>query len=254
MAVNVYAPPQTAVLSNGGFNPDNQSADSAARGAGYYWDPVQNKYVKGDMTSAQAISRANTQADYINTLFGRLPQSLTGLAASGGYNLGGIPHIQDYGGPASIKAVNPADPSAANAARFGAAKDQAGESAAASLRALRGELAASGQMGSGGGNDAIRQALKSAAQPVNDVIRSQSVQDQQTNNQFAQFNTQMQLAQRGQDATLLAAQRQADLAQRSQDISMRGQDLQAQEAAAASQKQVLAGLLGSLNISASSSD
>lgn len=231
----------------------NVSQDAAAASAGYSWDPVLAKYVKHQYSPQEAAQRQGT---YINTLLGQLGTdtgSLFGLRNAYNTNgVGAVPHVGDYAGaPSSLTPVNPANPSAANAAAFAAAKDKAGASAGASIRALRGLLANQGQLGGGPAAGAMRQAVETANQPVNDVIRQQQVQDQQTNNQFAQFNAQLQMAQRQQDATMRQAQEQAAIAQRGQDVALRGQDIQQQEAAAQRSQAILAGLLGSLNINAS---
>jgi hypothetical protein len=237
----------------GGQGPNsNMSGDMVANAAGYFWDPVQNKYVKG-MNQQIAAGQALNQGSYINTLMGQIAGgpagSLMGLNTAAG--IGREPGVSISSGQPGVGDVAPADPSAANAATFAKAKDAAGQSARGSLTGLRESLAERGMLGSGAGASAERVALERANQPVNDVIRQQAVQDEQTNNTFALANLQSKLSQRAQNLQEADAVRAAQLGQRSQDITQRGQDISRQESQAAINAQILKGLTSSFNINAS---
>lgn len=167
----------------------------------------------------------------------------------------GAPGSSTYSTVPRVQAV---DNTAANAARFGQAKDQAGQTARASLTALRDELGGRGMLGGGVEAGATSGLIERAAQGSNDMTRQNAITDANQANENAQLNYTGSITQRGQDESLYATTRGQDLnAQqgrdanalqyRAQDITQRGQDISQAQGLAAQQQQSLQGLLSVLS-------
>ena len=143
-------------------------------------------------------------------------QESSGLPLLGGsWSSGG-----GAGGPGGAPGpqVQMPDTTAANAAIFARAKDQAGQTAKASLQSLRESLGARGMLGSGAESGATADIIQRAAQGSDEITREQSIQD------AGNLASNARAAYQGA-------------------IQQRGQDISAQQASAARQQQALQGLL-----------
>ena len=118
------------------------------------------------------------------------------------------------GGGATVPQVSMPDTSAASAAAFGRAKDQAGQTARASLTALHNELASRNMLGSGVEGGETARIIGRAAGGANEMTREQAIQDAQAGMSRASQEYQGRIAQRGQDidaAQAAASRRQQSL-------------------------------------------
>lgn len=129
--------------------------------------------------------------------------------------------------------VQPVDMTASNAATFGAAKDQAGQTGRAQIDSMNGLLGAAGMLGGGAQAAGTRDVVEQAGQGVNDVTRQNAVTDAGQRLSVAQGNQSAGLTGRGQDIGVAQANQGAQLAERGQDIS--AQQAQAQLAMAQAQ-------------------
>ena len=150
-------------------------------------------------------------------------QALKALQEASGLNLLGSGSSSGFGGAggAGVPRISMPDTTAANAAVFARAKDQAGETARAALTGLRGEMAGRGILGSGIEGGETANIIGQAAGGVNEITREQAIQD--AANQARLAGTQYQ-----------------------GDITQRGQDINNQQSAAARQQQMIQGLLSVL--------
>lgn len=118
------------------------------------------------------------------------------------------------GGPGSTQSLTgqiaPIDMSAANAATFGAAKEQAGQTARSEIDSARGLFGAAGMLGSGAEVEEAGKVAEDAASKVNDITRQNAVTSAQQGLDIAKANQSAALEQRGQD--IAAQQAQAQLA------------------------------------------
>lgn len=137
--------------------------------------------------------------------------------------------------PASTPHIAPVDFTAANTAAFATAKDQAAQTARASLNSLAGELSARGMGGAGYEAGEIGKRVVTAADSIGAAGRAQAQHEADLGAQAASENYQGDIAQRGQDTSMAEADanRRASLASTafSGGITQRGQDLASQEAA-----------------------
>lgn len=161
----------------------------------------------GDPGGYYSVATTNTPSSSLSGLL-----SATGLssgATTTGAAPGADPNLQINPGaiPPSVAA---ADPTAANAATFASAKDQAGETGRSTIDSMNGLLGAAGMLGGGAQAAGTLAAVEQAAQGSNDVTRQNAVSDVATNNAIAQTNQAAQLTERGQDIS--AEQAQAQLA------------------------------------------
>lgn len=171
-------------------------------GGGYLYNPETGGFQR---TGAQKGTNAGEALKAL--------QSSSGLNLLGSFNADGS-GAGGPGGPGGpVPHVGPADPTAANAAAFARAKDQAGETARGALTGLTSQLGAHGQLGSGAGARATGGIVNRAAQGSNEITREQAIQGVDTNNRFAETNYQGDITQRGQDlaAQEAAANRSAQL-------------------------------------------
>lgn len=100
---------------------------------------------------------------------------------------------------ASTPTLTMPDTSAANAASYAAAKDQAGQTSGAALRSLQNVMAGRGLSGSNLEADQARQIIQNTAQGINDVSRTQAINNTQLAQQAAELQYQGGITQRGQD-------------------------------------------------------
>ena len=130
-------------------------------------------------------------------------QALRALAEASGLPLLGSSSSSGAGGMGggvgSLPAIAMPDTSAANAAAFGRAKDQAGQTARASLTALRNEMAGRGLRGSGIEAGEVGKTIARGAAGVNEFTREQAIQDAGNAADLAKQEYQGRITQRGQD-------------------------------------------------------
>lgn len=197
------------------------------------------------------------------------------IGAGGGG--GGLPGYEtfDTGGGGGSSAAAPraqidvAKQSAANAATFGRAKDQVGQTGAGALTGLRSALASRGMLGGQGEYRGTSAVANRGQGELGEVSRSMAEHDADTSNQFALANLGADVTQRGQDLSTGTARRGQnmdytlggrgqDITQRGQDITQRGQDIQFAESEAqlkmtkslqeaADRQKILQGIMGAIN-------
>ncbi len=95
--------------------------------------------------------------------------------------------------------TGPSKEEAARAAAFGRAKEQAGQTAAASLKALEDVMAARGLRGSTIEGNATADVLTGGLHELNDLVRSQSISDNNRAGTIADRDYQGNIVKRGQD-------------------------------------------------------
>jgi hypothetical protein len=128
------------------------------------------------------------------------------------------------------------DNTAANAASFATAKDQVGKIGRASLDALRGELGATGQLGSGAEVQGVRDVIQSGAGELGQVSRDQAITDAGHKADIAKTNYLGSVTQRAQDVGSQEAQ--ARMAQEAR-IADQNNLFRQQQAASQNQLQTL---------------
>ena len=180
------------------LNPGSQQARSGAMVD--YWNQHPQDRLAQDLNPM--LGPASNLRDAMASLSGG------NMGAGGGGGMGGGTGFTGGGGTGgslpymmsdSLAAPTPPDMSAANAAVFGRAKDQAGQTGRASLQSLRDELGATGMLGSGAEAQGVRDITQSAAGQLGDVTRDQAIQGANQQADFAQMGYQGQVAMRGQD-------------------------------------------------------
>lgn len=132
---------------------------------------------------------------------------LLGASSGGGGSTTGVPSIS---GGTPIADVKPVDMTAANAATFGAAKDQAGQTGRAEIDSMNGLLGATGMLGSGAQVQGTKDIVEQAGQGANDITRQNATTTAANDLDIAKTNQATQLAERGQNIS--AQQAQAQLA------------------------------------------
>jgi hypothetical protein len=131
------------------------------------------------------------------------------------------------------------DMTAANAAAYNTAKDTVGKTGQSALSGFRDTLAGRGLLGSGIEAQGTEQLAESGAGQLGQVTRDQATKSADLAQQTALANYQGGIAQQGQQLGAATAQR--------------GQDIQAQEAAATRNQNVLLGLLNAFKPGSSGS-
>lgn len=140
----------------------------------------------------------------------------TGGMGGGSVGVGGagtagvLSSATGIGGSSGIPGIAPVDMSASNAATFGAAKDQAGQTGRSQIDSMKGLIGAAGMLGGGAEAAGTRNIVEQAGQGVNDVTRANATNTAASNLDVAKTNQASQLTQRGQD--IAAQQAQAQLA------------------------------------------
>lgn len=128
------------------------------------------------------------------------------------------------------------DQSAATAAAFAHAKDQAGQMTRASLDSLAGELGGQGMLGSGAQLKGAAGILAKGTNLLGEESRMEAQKSADIAADFAKTGYEGSITQRGQDIGQQTAYRGQDIGRstsaRGQDIEQRGQDIQSQEAQA----------------------
>lgn len=132
--------------------------------------------------------------------------------------------------------IAPLDFKAANSAAFATAKDQAAQTAGASLQGLQQALAGRGMTGGGYEAGQIGQTLAREANTIGEAGRAEAVHEADLAARAGEANLSSQVAQRGQDIGQQesGAERAARAAEAaySGGIAQRGQDISAAEEAA----------------------
>lgn len=163
-----------------------------------------------------------------------LPASLRGLIDPSGSSSSSsssaafsVPGVGDFGwsglgssdGPAAVKPVAPVDLTSANSAAFATAKDQAAQTARASLDALSGELASRGMGGAGYEAGQIGGNLSREANTIGAASRAEAINEASLRADENKTNYEGSIAQRGQDISAAGQRLSAGVATRGQDIS-----------------------------------
>lgn len=154
---------------------------------------------------------------------GSYPQS----PARGGNT--GTPSSQNYAPmeDTPTDTIAPIDLTAANTAAFATAKDQAANTAQASMTGLQSALSARGMGGAGYEAGQIGQTLSREANTIGAASRSQAQHEANLRAQQTIANLNAQVAQRGQTLGAKVAQRGQTIGA---DVTQRGQTIGAQEA------------------------
>lgn len=190
--------------------------------AGYQWDPVQGTYIRSPQSAGTNVNTF-TNAALGTSASGLL--SAAGLGGAGGAGgsagvggggggVAGVPGsgstVGTVSGGPGVGNIAPIDQHAADAATFGAAKDQAGQTGRAQIDSMKGLMGAAGMLGGGAEAAGTRDIVEQAGQGVNDVTRQNAVTEAGSNLDVAKTNQATQLAERGQNIS--AQQAQAQLA------------------------------------------
>lgn len=138
-----------------------------------------------DVTDNEAEIQQRLAEQRLRALQGLLGQFGFGSPATS-------PNIPAPGGPAG-------DENLARASAFARAKDQAGQTARASLTALEGLMANRGQAGSGLEGELSAGIISGGAGRVNEFTREQAIQDLNRAAEISDRNYQGAITQRGQD-------------------------------------------------------
>ena len=179
---------------------------------GYEYDPVQMSYVRTPTSAGQNV------ADFTKAALGGT--GLSGLqTAAGNIGVGGAGTAGvsapatggPVGGGGQIPGIGPIDTSAATSAAFGAAKDQSGQEAQASLKSLRGLMGAEGLAGSGLEAEGNKGIVEKALGEMGTASRQNATTQASNALTEAEQNQNAAITQRGQD--IAAEEANASLAQ-----------------------------------------
>lgn len=225
---------------------------------GYTWDEVKGEWVHSPTQQGQAVNEFNTAA---NPSLASLLSSITSGGGAPAAN-GGAPNAAPGSSSGSASSVGtngfgtsgvsggnrlptlqmPDQTNATNAA-FATAKDKVGKTSRASLDSLRGELGATGMLGSGAEGQLTRDVITSGAGELGQVSRDQAGKQADLAADFAKTNFAGGITQRGQDVSASEAAARLAQEQRLADASL---SFQKQQAASQQQLQMLQLALGSL--------
>lgn len=193
-----YADPAHGVLGSYSPNPEvttNQyqtdpTAGTSVTGKGSVstdaYAGQQQSQLDAQLSKQKMDQAAKLQADAEQRRLGYL-STITGQQS---------PQVPNQAGPA-------ADEGAARAAAFARAKEQAGSTALASLKALSDVMAESGKMGSSVEGNAKASIIGGAGHDINDFTRTQLIQDLDRAAEVGDRNYQGQVTQRGQNLSLI---------------------------------------------------
>lgn len=192
--------------------------------AGYTYDPVKMSYVHSPTQQGQAVNEftkaaspalAGLMAGGTGVGSGTVNGSPYGGGSGGGTastgNNTGSPAGGLMGASGRLPALTLPDQTESNAASFATAKDTVGKTGRASLDALRGELGATGNLGSGAEVQGVKDIIQSGAGELGQVSRDQAVKNTDLKTDIAKTNYAGGITQRGQDVS--AQEAQARLAQ-----------------------------------------
>lgn len=209
------------------------------------WYAAQNQDVirrTGVAGTAAGTGEANYLAKVSPSLAGLYAATGVGGDSGSGGGVGAPPVASDTltrggaptpSGPASIA---PVDFSKANTAAFATAKDQAAQTADASMRGLSGALAARGLGGAGYEAGQIGNTLSREANTIGAAGRDEARNEAALSAQASGENLSAGVTQRGQDIGAQEAEANRESQARSEAysgaITQREQDIQQQESAA----------------------
>lgn len=237
----LYRQPTTPNNATGNLDPRNE--------AGMRWNPETGRYER--TPAAQGADQgAYTDAAIPPSLRGIL-DTIPGMGGSGGpggtggpggYGGSGVPTGAGPGGKAGGSGVaGPQLPDAKSAtdAAFATAKDRSGQISRAALDSLRGELGATGNLGSGAEVQGVRDIISAGAGIEGQATRDAASKQADVAADFAKTKYAGEVTQRGQDVQAQEAQARLAFEQR--------------EAAAQRQMQLLTLALSGINGSRPSS-
>lgn len=185
------------------------------------------------VNNPQGYSQTSDGVFHAPTQFGPQLQAINALSGMGLFGSGSSSSSSSGSATApKVPNVQGPDTRAANAATFARAKDQAGETARGALTGLRSQLAGRGMLGSGMEAKVTGNIIGKGAQGLNEVTRSQAIQDVNTTENRANQTYAGDITQRGQDLN-------AQQAEFNRQAQMRSQQSQ-------QQAKMLQGLLGSM--------
>ena len=150
------------------------------------YEQQQQTQLESILSKDRAANAANLQAEAERRRLGYL-STVTGQQS---------PQVGPQGGPSF-------DENAARTAAFARAKEQAGSTALASLKALQDVMAESGKTGSSIEAQGISNILGGAGGAVNNFTRTQLIQDLNRAADIADRNQQNAITQRGQNLSLI---------------------------------------------------
>lgn len=204
-----------------------QTPYQLATGAGYMWDPVQRTYIKSPAALGGQLNTLATSAlgvasgPLLSGIAGGGLGPLSAAAGIGGGSIGvggaGTPGVVGAGtggpvsGGAGIPGIGPIDTSAATSAAFGAAKDQSGQEANASLKSLQGLMGAEGLSGSGMEAEGEKGIVENALGEMGSASRANATTQANNALDLAKTNQAAAITQRGQD--IAAEEANAQLAE-----------------------------------------
>ena len=167
-------------------------------------------------------ARQNASTSGLSGLVSALTSGMTGAGAI-------APPTLNTGAPAPVSTatkstaavdpVAPVDMTAANAAVFGAAKDQVGQETSGALTGLRSALGGRGMLGSGAESRGTAATINTGQGELGAATRQNAMTDAAAQQQTAQGNQTAAVTQRGQDFSANAAAEEAALTARGQDIT-----------------------------------
>ena len=224
----------------------------------------QNRVDKGTNLGKTTKAAYDAMGNPADTSSSSGSGSLAGIGAtiprvgdSGGGDGGDWTRFDSPGGGGNAGHIGPIDMTAANAAAFGRAKDQVGQTTSGALTGLRSVLASRGMLGSGAESRGTVSAITKGMGELGDVSRANAINDVNVNLDVAKTNQASDIAQRGQDITKRGQNMDYSSTHRGQDITQRGQDISAENARmqmqytkslqeAAQRQQILQGILSTV--------
>jgi hypothetical protein len=156
----------------------------------------------------------------LNSALGAATSGLAGGAGGVGGVGGGVGAGGPVGGGAGVSPLQMADPSKANAAAYGTAKDQVGKSSRAAVTALNDLMGSQGMLGSGAQVQGTKDIVADASGQLGQVSRDQAQENAGLAQRTAELNYQGALTQRGQDIGAQEANARLALEQRQQYMSL----------------------------------
>ena len=189
---------------------------------------IKNAGVAGTAAGTYAGNESTAAASGLSGLMSALTSGMTGAGAI-------APPTLNTGAPAPVSTatavagpgvtvkdvdpVAPVDMTAANAAVFGAAKDQVGQETSGALTGLRSALGGRGMLGSGAESRGTAATINTGQGELGAATRQNAMTDAAAQQQTAQGNQTAAVTQRGQDFSANAAAEEAALTARGQDIT-----------------------------------
>lgn len=226
-----------------GANGQRISAGSGGGGGGYSFgynalDPIGYDTYTKTSTSQELAQKEQYNRDREKRYQDWINQMMPSLQGTGNMIMANFQ--AGTGGPGQPNAhIEAPDASAANAASFARAKDQAGQIAQSALQGLRSSLGGRGLLGSGAEFRGTGNIAAKGMGQLGDVNREQAIQNAAAAQDFAKTAYAGDITQRGQDISQMQGQNalaaQLAMADYQGQIQQRGQNI--------SQMQALMGLM-----------